>query len=302
MEKKFKDLLNQNYSLEMVEVIVVDSSENPFSSPEGVRVINQERLGKPAALNLGIGESSNEIIVITDDDAVLHPDALSKLISCFSDPKVGGVVGDLTLGGRGSLNRMNSSFYKIFRNSLRKWESSLDSISFASGELFAFRKSIISEIDPKILADDLYLLFEIRKKGYRVVASEAKVFEEDVPSLRGQLSHKRRTMIGTLQVFRRNLRTLFNSQYGLFGILFAPMYLLRITLCPIILTALEILLVLKFPYFIPLFLGLYSVTLIFGRCLALALIYGLLTQISALLGIIDFATGNYGVGWRKKAK
>lgn len=302
MERKIENTLTLNYPSEKLEAIVVDSSKKPFRVPKGVKLIRQERLGKPVALNQGIEASSNDIIVITDDDAVLSPDALTYLIAPLSDPSVGGVVGDLTLGGKGILNKLNSSFYSIFRNSLRKWESALDSVSFTSGELFAFRKSLVSRIDPNVLSDDLYLLFEIRKRGYRVVASDAKVYEEDVPSLRGQINHKRRTMIGTLQVFRKNLKMLFNPRHGLFGILFAPMYLLRIILCPVLLTALEVLLVFQFSYFIPFILGLLLITTLLKKDLALAFLYGLLAQIVALWGMIDFTTGNYAVGWRKKGK
>jgi len=302
MEKKLENTLNLNYPLEKVEIIVVDSSNNYFITPKAVRVIRQEPVGKPAALNRGIEIAKNDIIVMTDDDAVLDSRALTRLVSNFSDPSIGGVIGDLTLGGKGTLNKMNSSFYRTFRNSLRKWESSLDSVSFASGELFAFRKSIVSDIDPKVLSDDLYLLFQIRKRCYRVIASDAEVFEEDVTSLRGQINHKRRTLIGTLQVFRRNLGMLLKSKYGLFGTLFAPMYLLRITLCPILLLALEALLILQFPYLIPLIPALLLVVYLVKKNFASALIYGVITQITALLGMVDFVTGNYGVGWRKKGK
>lgn len=302
MERKLENIFATNYPSEKLEVIVVDSSEKPFRVLEGVKVIHQERLGKPAALNVGIEASTNEIIVITDDDALLDPDALTHLTSRFSDPHVGGVVGDLTLGGKCALNRMNSSFYSIFRNSLRKWESTVDSVSFTSGELFAFRKSIVSKVDVDVLSDDLYLLFKIREKGYRVVASDAKVFEDDLHSLRGQINHKRRTMIGTLQVFRKNLKMLFNPQHGLFGMFIAPMYQLRITLCPILLIALEVLLIFQFAYLIPLFLFMLLILTLLNRNLTFAVVYGLIAQTAALWGMIDFATGNYGIGWRKKSK
>ena len=302
MERKLENILNLNYPSDKLEVIVVDSSTNPFSMSKGIKVIHQERKGKPAALNRGIEVSKNDIIVMTDDDAILKPNSLTRLVSSFSEPNIGGVVGDVTLGGEGTLNKMNSSFYQIFRNSLRKWESALDSVSFTSGELFAFRKSIVSEINPKILSDDLYLLFEIRRRGYRVLASDAEVFEEDVPSLQGQINHKRRTMIGTLQVFRKNLNMLFKRQYGLFGKLFAPMYLLRITLCPILLLALEVLLILQFPYLIILIPALLLALYLAKKSLASALLYGVLIQIAAIIGMIDFIMGNYGIGWRKKGK
>lgn len=302
MDSKLENTMNLNYPSERLEIIVVDSSNNPFSAPEEVKIIKQKRMGKPVALNKGIEASKNDIIVMTDDDAVLDQDSITLLVSNFSNPNIGGVVGDLTLGGKSILTQMNSSFYSFFRNSLRQWESALDSISYASGELFGFRKSIVSKIDPKVLSDDLYLLFEIRKKGYRVVFSDAKVFEEDVLSLRGQINHKRRTMIGTLQVFHKNLNMLFNKRYGLFGTIFAPFYLLRITLCPIILLALEVFLVVKFPHLIPFIPVLFSIFYIANKNLAFGLTYGLITQIAALLGIIDFLTGNYGVGWSKKGK
>lgn len=302
MESKFENTMNLNYPLDKIDIIVIDSSNKLFSVPEGVKVIHQERMGKPAALNKGIEVSNNEIIVMTDDDAILDSDSLTRLVSIFSDPNIGGVVGDITIVGKGRLNQMNSSFYSFFRNSLRKWESALDSISFASGELFGFRKSIVSKIDPKVLSDDLYLLFEIRKKGYRVVSSDAKVFEEDVPSLWGQINHKRRTMIGTLQVFYKNINMIFNIRYGLFGTIIAPMYLLRITLCPFLLLALEVLFIIQFQLLIPFIPIVLLLVYLVKKSLASALIYGLITQIAALLGMIDFMIGNYRVGWTKKGK
>ncbi len=312
LKEKLRNLLDQDYPRQLMDVIVIDSSDEPSGLESDVTVIRQAVSGKPAALNEGLRHAEHEIVVITDDDAVLDKHALSNLVSYFEDPRVGGVVSDLTLGGQSLLTKMNASFYRLFRNTVRRWESHLDSVSFASGELLAFRKSLVSEIDPTVLSDDLYLLFEIRKRGYRVVSSEARAFEEDVPSLRGQINHKRRTMIGTLQVFSKYREVLLDPKYGLFGLFIAPMYLARVTAGPVLLLILEVLagmhvpllvsLLLDHPYLIALSSGLAFTLLVLSRRSAGAVLYGLVVQISALAGIVDYLTGNYDVGWRKKGK
>jgi len=312
IERKVHNTLALEYPRSQYEVIIVDSDSTDgtpqileeYCKDESVILIKQpKRLGKPHAINAGLAVAKGEIVVLTDADAFLNVESLKRLVRNFADESVGAVVGNLTLDGNDTVNRMNSAFYKIFRQSAREWESEIDSASFFSGELLAFRKSLVDKIDENVLSDDQYILFEIRKKGYRgVCEKEAFVFEKDVETLQGQLNHKRRTLVGTLQVFSKNRSVLFNPKYGFFGMLIAPAYLLRIVVNLLLLFLIPIFTIFYAPSIFLLLLVMLALVTILSRRLLMALLYGLFVQLAVILGIIDYVTRNYTVLWRKKGK
>lgn len=312
IERKIHNVLALEYPRSQYEVIVVDSgsTDNTHQILEKyckdrsiVWIREPERLGKPHAINAGLSVAKGEIVVLTDADAFLHVESLKRVVRNFADENVGAVVGNLTLDGNDALNRMNSAFYRVFRQSAREWESAIDSASFFSGELLAFRKSLVDEIAENVLSDDQYILFEIRKRGYRgICEKEAFVFERDVETLRGQINHKRRTLVGTLQVFSKNRNVLFNPKYGFFGMLIAPAYLLRIIVNPFLLFLIPLFTIFYAPYIFLLLLVTLVLVAILSRRLLMAVLYGLVVQIAVILGIIDYATRNYTVLWTKKGK
>ncbi len=312
IESKIQNTLSSKYPKSKYEVIVVDSGSTDgateilekHSAMGDIKLVKQsKRLGKASAINEGLKASTGEIVVLTDADAVLKEDSLETLVESFADDTVGAVVGNVVLGGDGLLNKMNSMFYRFFRQNIREWESKLDSVSFFSGELLAFRRPLMQSVDERAVSDDLDILFEIRKKGYRCVCDErAYVFEKDIETLGGQVNHKRRTFVGTLQAFIKNWRVLFNSRYGFFGMLIAPAYIMRIISCPLLVLLVSIYLVFSVPWILLLVLLAISLIAIASRRATMALLYGIVVQIAAFLGMIDYLTGNYNVLWSKKGK
>lgn len=323
IEKKIRNTLYLDYPESKRELIMVDSGSTDgttevlerYSADGKIKLLKQhERLGKPAAINEALKVATGEIVVMTDADAMLDVGAVTKIVSCFSDSSVGAAVGNLKLTqGKTLVSKMNSAFFYLFREGVRELESKIDSVSYFSGELLAFRKDVLEQIDPTVVSDDLFILFEIRKRGYRCVSEkEAFVFEKDVETIGGQLSHKRRTVVGSLQVFKKNWKMLFNPSFGWFGVLIFPAYVLRFLLCPILLFSIEALFLFSIPSLIK------SISLLFGMAFAFLLIvgflmkrfrivvfgvvYGLLVQVAILMGIVDHMTGNYSVLWAKKGR
>ena len=52
-----------------------------------MRLLRVERGGKCAALNAGIPQAQNEILLLTDIRQELAPDSLRAMIDCFADPR-----------------------------------------------------------------------------------------------------------------------------------------------------------------------------------------------------------------------
>nr|WP_318289658.1 glycosyltransferase family 2 protein [Paraburkholderia sp. BL8N3] len=68
-----------------------------------IRVVSVTDGGQVAALNAGIAACACEIVCITDDDAMPHPDWIRRIVAHFeADPAIGGVGGldRLHVGGR----------------------------------------------------------------------------------------------------------------------------------------------------------------------------------------------------------
>jgi len=312
IENKIQNTLSLEYPKSKYEIIVVDSGSTDgtkdilekHGSLNHIRLVRQSRrLGKASAINEGLAIAVGEIVVLTDADAFLNAKSLEYLIENFADESVGAGVGNMILGGNGILSKMNSVFYQYFRQNIREWESKIDSVSFFSGEFLAFRKCLIEKVDENAVSDDLSILFEARKKGLRCICDErAYVFENDIETLWGQVNHKRRTFVGTLQVFVKNLYVLFNPKYGFFGMFIAPSYIVRMLSYPFFILTLSIFLVLYVPWILLFVLMLLFLITIVSKRAILALLYGVVVQIASFLGIVDYLTGNYTVLWSKKGK
>ena len=317
IERKILNTLEINYPKEKFEIIVVESGSTDktyskllrFSLKGEIKVIRQsERLGKSSAINQGIKEIKNDIIVLTDSDSTIEKNAIKEIVKNFTDKKVGAVVGNLTLiSSESIISKMNNLFNLYLREKLRIWESKLHSASYWSGELCSFRKSIVGMIEEDIIADDRYILLKTIEKGFRAICEKNSIVYENSPkTISNQLVQKRRTMAGTLQGMIRFKNMLFNTSYGLYGMLIMPSHLIRLILSPILLLIIEILsliaayLILS-PVLIIYLLGFCIFLTLFnkGRKIFIILLYPIIIQLSIMLGITDYLLKKHTVLWNR---
>ena len=324
IDRKIKNTLQIDYPRDQFEIIIVESGSTDnthailsrYATQGKIKLARQpQRLGKSSAINFGLDLCKSDIVVMTDADASLEENAVKKLVENFADEKVGAAVGNLTLvSGKSMTSRMNHLFYKIFRQKLREWESKFDSASFWSGELCAFRKSLLERLDEDIINDDRYILLKIRSKGYRCISEAlSHVYEKDAEDVSGQIHHKRRTTAGTIQGTLRFKHMLCNPKYGLFGMLIFPAHIFRVTLLPILLLIIEILCPFAIFVFISSFAGatwlaaaVIAVALLSlfgkGRRLLSLLFYAVFVQIGIIGGILDSVFKRQDVLWKKIVK
>lgn len=81
------------------ELVVVDNAPSSDATqrlaaarPE-VRYVLEPRAGLAVARNTGVRATTGDVIAFTDDDAVVHPDWLARLVPPFADPRVMSVTG-----------------------------------------------------------------------------------------------------------------------------------------------------------------------------------------------------------------
>ena len=113
---------------------------------------NSENSGKARTVCNALEQSTGEIIISIDSDCIFHPDAIRELTACFSEPKIGSV------GGRVGIRNPNASaitaiqtfiYYAAFQL-YKVPENWTRSVGCISGCLFAIRRELLLEIEPKI--------------------------------------------------------------------------------------------------------------------------------------------------------
>jgi glycosyltransferase involved in cell wall biosynthesis len=187
IEGKLEGLVELDYPMEKVEVVVVDSSDD--GTRESIRdffaerehpslnlIEEDERRGLAPALNDAYAAAGNEMVVKTDCDSVVADDALREAAANLADPEIAAVTGRNAevLGGSDV-----EAGYRGVQAHIQTLESHLDSTLIFHGPFSAFENDAILPVDPNSLADDTELALRIRRSGAgRVVFDPAVRYKE----------------------------------------------------------------------------------------------------------------------------
>lgn len=210
IEGKLRSILASDYPGNLIEILVVsdgstDSTETIVRQFGDVRVrlLSLPPGGKAIAVSQGLKAVTGEIIVLTDVRQTFERDAISKLVSCFGDPTVGVVTGELVIRKGESFEEYNTGLYWTYEKWIRRNLNRIDAMLGATGAIYAIRASLTEPIPPDILLDDVYLPFVAAFKGYRIYfEDDAKAY--DFPtSLQSEFRRKVRTQAGMYQILAR---------------------------------------------------------------------------------------------------
>lgn len=322
--RRINNLFETDYPKEKIEVIVVDSN-SPDGTQEIMRtlieqfpdlslrlVTEDQRKGKVSAINLGLKAATGEIIMLTDSPALFWPDTIRLVVRNFADPEVGAVTGNFIKADPESTNYQQDTEWVVFnyRKWLRRLESNVDSTTWLSGELTAFRKSIIPKIEPDVIIDDTHLALKIREEGYRVVIDEAAGYAEKRPTTYAETyTIKIKSVTGSVKEMIRFRKLLFNPKYQNYGLFILPAKLLHNYLNPFIVIMLAISSIgLTWSYFGPgpiaLAIGLGLLLLAAGwlyrrgKYLKPVIAFFLMEWI-IIAGLFKYITGNYSANWKQ---
>lgn len=193
---RLKNLLRCRYPADRLQIIVVSDGSTDGTAdvvqsvidslPEKeVKVVLHEldqSVGKPSAINEGLLKVKGDFIVFTDSRQRFEEDAISQLISNFSDPSVGCVSGELFFveHENSTVAREMGLYWKI-EKLVRKMESTIGSVAGATGSIYAIRRELFQPMKPELLLDDVFTPMQIVLNGYRCVFDPvARAY--DIPS------------------------------------------------------------------------------------------------------------------------
>lgn len=168
------------------------------------------RRGKISVMNDVAARTTGELLVFSDANAFLRPDALRKLARNFADPSVGAACGRLVLEGRhyASVTRPETVYWN-YDNLVKALETESGSTVGVVGSLFAIRRSLFTGFPEDTILDDLEMALAAIGRGFRVVYDpEAIAHERMVSSTSKELARKVRLVSGGFRAARRHVATL----------------------------------------------------------------------------------------------
>lgn len=208
--------------------------------PEVTVLHDPRRGGKTAALNRALESIHTPIVIFTDANTMLNPEAVYEIVRCFDDPKVGCVAGEKRVAGGGDSGAAaTEGVYWKYESKLKELDYRLYSAVGAAGELFAVRRELFDRLPEDTLLDDFICSMRIASQGYKIAyCREAYALETPSADMREEGKRKQRIAAGGLQSVWR-LRGLLNPfRYGVLAFQYISHRVLRWTLTPLVLIAL----------------------------------------------------------------
>jgi glycosyltransferase involved in cell wall biosynthesis len=221
IEEKINNTLLLKYPKNKVEIIIISDGSIDRTKEivkkyrnKGIKYFEQPmRSGKASALNKGLREAKNEIIVFSDASILLRKDALYCILQRFSDNTIGCVSGEDYIYGGGE-----EGIYGKYELLLRNLESKISSIVGASGCFYAQRRCLC-DLFPEGLAPDFFSVLKTVEKGFKAVTEpKAKGFMRSVPDPKREFNRKVRTLLRGITTLMQFKFLLNPFQYGMFSI------------------------------------------------------------------------------------
>lgn len=244
IEDKIANTLNLDYPKDKLSVFFVtdgstDNTPDIVKKFHAVRLFHEfQRKGKIHAVNRVMKYVTTPIVVFSDANTLLNPEALRNLVRHYKDPSVGGVAGEKRIFKSAEDNASGSGegFYWKYESFLKRKDAEVYSIVGAAGELFSIRTALYEDPEENTIIEDFYLSLRICARGYRFMYEpDAVALETASASVDEEWKRKVRICAGGFQAMAR-LKYLLNPlRYGILSFQYISHRVLRWTLAPLFL-------------------------------------------------------------------
>jgi len=232
------------------ELIVVDDGStdgsnsilDAFSTDKRVKIIRKDHKGISATKNIGRTNARSDIVYFVDGDCVLDQNSLARLLSCFTNPRIGCVGGAVRAINKSSLI---ANAIELMQNEIeRKWPF---------GANVAYRKEALTRTggfdESAEAGEDVDLFLRVNKMGFDFSYNPAIVARTVNPeSFSSFLNQRFHWGIGFAQLVERHKEVLTTRIKLCFA-------LTLFTLCSPILALLDVKMILLFPGFLAFCVG-----------------------------------------------
>ncbi len=194
------------------------------------------RNGKIAAVERIMPFVKTPIVIYTDANTHVNKGAIKMIARHYQNPKVGAVAGEkrISMGEKEDASAAGEGMYWKYESKLKQWDSELNTVVGAAGELFSLRTELYEPVSKDMVIEDFFMTLRIAQKGYKVVY-EPKAFavEASSASVKEELKRKIRIAAGGIQAIVRLAPLLNIFKYGLLSFQYISHRVLRWTLAPV---------------------------------------------------------------------
>ena len=329
IRERLENALGLDYPPEKLEIVVASDGSTDDTAAivrryakRGVRLLDYaHRRGKAAVLNTAFKEVKGAIVLLSDANTHVEPQALRRLVRWFNDPRVGVVCGRLVLTDPHTGRNIDSWYWK-YETFIKRAEGRLGALLGANGAIYAIRRDVYTPIPNNTILDDLVipLLARLRTGCALVYDALAVAHEETAPDVGAEFRRRSRIGAGGFQSMGLLWR-LLNPLQGWVTFTYSSHKILR-WLGPFFLIGLVVanLLLWEVPFFQVTLLGQMGFYLIsglgayvppassrwgrFGRPLKPLRLMTMFTgmNMALMLGFIRWARGSQSATWSRTAR
>jgi biofilm PGA synthesis N-glycosyltransferase PgaC len=245
--EKIKNSFEFDYPKDKIKFFfVTDGSDDStpdmvknYPTPEGydLHLFHQpERRGKIAAVDRVMEFVKTPIVIFSDANTFVNPDAIRNIVRHYKNEKVGAVAGEkrISLDDSGAANEAGEGLYWKYESTLKKWDSEFYSVVGAAGELFSVRTELFRPVPPDTIIEDFVMTMRIADNGYKVVYEpEARAVETASASVKEELKRKIRIAAGGIQAIGRLSSMLLPFKNPVLTFQYISHRVLRWTLAPL---------------------------------------------------------------------
>lgn len=205
--EKIKNTLELKYPTGKLEFIFVtdgssDRTPELVAAYPKIKLLHSaERKGKITAVHRAMQHVKTELVVFTDANTFLNPEALVHLCRHYRDDQVGAIAGEKRVAIEESTDATaGEGFYWKYESKLKAWDSELYSVVGAAGELFSIRRNLYEPVASNSVLDDFMISMRIAEKGFIIVYEpEAYALESSSANINEELKRKIRIAAGGIQ-------------------------------------------------------------------------------------------------------
>ncbi len=191
-----------------------------------LKLINQPKnCGKATAINLGLANSSADLIITIDADCWIKPNGIRRIVSRYlSDPpNTKAVAGAVFIkNSRESwISKAQEWDYFLGIASIKRAQSLFQGTLVAQGAFSIYDRVTLVEVGgwSDTVGEDIVLTWKLLKAGYRVgYAEDACAFTRCPSTVYQFIKQRQRWSRGMIEAFKDNMRLLVKPRYSLFYI------------------------------------------------------------------------------------